>query len=186
MAASASISRLLQVNRLKVPLERCNLLLQQSSRGTLAPIISRGMAGGFNKAKFIIQPSKYSDNRFIRLLRTYTLVTVVPATIVITFINVFIGEAQYAEIPEGYRPEHWEYHKHPITRFLAKHFCVPPQKDYEKMISYLDEETDKQYLRSQEEEVKKLIKERGDDGHWYYYPTPSLADYGDSVKNLPP
>ena len=57
-----------------------------------------------------IKPSKWSWNRFKDLLNFYVLLGVIPATAVITYINLFIGPARLAEIPEGYVPETHEYY----------------------------------------------------------------------------
>ena len=67
------------------------------------------MSGGH--AMFQIKPSRWSWNKFKDMLQFYTMVAVIPATVAITCINVFIGPAKLAEIPEGYIPEAHEYHQ---------------------------------------------------------------------------
>ncbi|XP_070562008.1 NADH dehydrogenase [ubiquinone] 1 beta subcomplex subunit 5, mitochondrial-like [Ptychodera flava] len=177
MAATGAGSRVMQLYRLGTPLHRCNVLLQQTPKGTIGSIITRQMAGGpYNKPKFTIRPSKYSDRRFLDLFKHYVLLTAVPSAIVITYINIFIGEAEFAETPEDYEPKHWEYHQHPITRWIAKYITGNPQKDYEKMMDFLDIEMEKKTLREQEKQVRRLMRQRGD-GHWYYYPTPEPKIY---------
>lgn len=58
-----------------------------------------------------IQPSRYTWNKWKDYTHFYTLVGVIPVTILITTVNLFIGPATLSPIPEGYRPKHWEYHK---------------------------------------------------------------------------
>lgn len=70
-----------------------------------------------------IAPSRWSWNRFKDLLNFYTLLGVIPSTLVILGLNLFVGPAKLAEIPEGYVPEHWEYHS--VVSFIFVAWFVP-------------------------------------------------------------
>eukprot|EP00057_Strongylocentrotus_purpuratus_P002220 XP_003724073.1 PREDICTED: NADH dehydrogenase [ubiquinone] 1 beta subcomplex subunit 5, mitochondrial isoform X1 [Strongylocentrotus purpuratus] len=160
--------RSLQVVRLNSPLLRGAVPAKCAPKNSQAgALIARGMAGG--GGKMFIKASRYTDLRFLRAMRYYFLLTGVPVVIVITLINVFIGEAEYAEIPEDYVPKHWEHYKHPITRWLSRFVIPSPQQEYEKMAHFMDIEGQKIKARSEEREVKRLMRSRGE-GHWYYYP----------------
>lgn len=67
------------------------------------------------------------------------MVGAIPCLSIVFLTNVFIGPATLTEIPEGYTPQHWECHKHPITRFIAKYFHPSPQEVYEKKMDRLYE-----------------------------------------------
>lgn len=58
----------------------------------------------------------------------YAMVGLIPAGLIIFYANVFIGPAQLEPIPDGYNPKHWEYHRHPITRFIARYIHTNPQQ----------------------------------------------------------
>lgn len=81
-----------------------------------------------------IKPSRWSWNRFKDLLNFYVMLGVIPATVVITYINLFIGPAKLAEIPEGYVPEVHEYYAVSVetfsptkrAKFNFHFFCTAP------------------------------------------------------------
>ncbi|OWR41227.1 lethal [Danaus plexippus plexippus] len=100
----------------------------------------------------------------------YLMVGLIPVGAIIFYTNVFIGPAQLTPIPPEYVPKHWEYHRHPITRFIARYIHNNPQQEYEKFMHYIDEEAQKVKLRSLENEVLQNIKERHDYKAYYYRP----------------
>jgi len=74
----------------------------------LALVPIRNMSGHH---LMVIKETRWQWTKFKDLVHYYVLVGVIPLTLLVTYINVFIGPAKLAPIPEGYRPKHWEYHQ---------------------------------------------------------------------------
>ncbi|BES91831.1 Double-stranded RNA Hypothetical protein motif [Nesidiocoris tenuis] len=115
-----------------------------------------------------IVPSNFQYAKFKDMLHFYAMLGIIPASILIFYTNVFIGPAKLAEIPEGYEPKHWEYYKHPITRFMARHIFTPPQQEYEKFMHVLYEEDEKMKIRALQSKVLGLMRDRADYQAYYY------------------
>lgn len=79
-----------------------------------------------------------------------------------------MGEAEAAEIPKGYIPEHWESYKHPVSRRTAHSFQDHAENNYERAGAVLQIQAKKAELQLKELEVRRLMPDRGD-GPWYEY-----------------
>lgn len=111
------------------------------------------------------------------------MVGLIPVTAIILYANIFIGPATLTEIPEDYVPKHWEYHRHPITRFLARYIYHPPQQEYEKLCHAIHEENEKAQMRLLENKVKAKMAELQDYEAYYYKPvTAKYQRYMKKVK----
>ncbi|XP_018410397.1 PREDICTED: NADH dehydrogenase [ubiquinone] 1 beta subcomplex subunit 5, mitochondrial [Nanorana parkeri] len=160
---SAVVSRLQCLQRWPF---RSDVLMRRGPPAAAVPV----RFGSHGKKLFYITASTYHDTKFKSYLTFYVLLGLIPATIGILLINIFIGPAELAEIPEGYTPEHWEYYRHPITRFLSRNVFHPVDESYEKGMAIIYKENEKRLLRLYEDTARAAMRKRGD-GPWYYYET---------------
>ncbi|XP_070801801.1 NADH dehydrogenase [ubiquinone] 1 beta subcomplex subunit 5, mitochondrial [Pituophis catenifer annectens] len=160
---------------LSAGLGRTALLGPSASRSGLIVSLRHASEG---KKMLFIRATRFYDHRFLRLMNWYVMLTGIPVLIIIAFANIYIGEAELAEIPEGYIPEHWEYYKHPISRWISRYIYSPPEKEYEKGMARLYIEFEKKKLRKLEADASHLMYERGD-GPWHQHESPgtSMVDY---------
>ncbi|XP_077146578.1 NADH dehydrogenase [ubiquinone] 1 beta subcomplex subunit 5, mitochondrial [Ranitomeya variabilis] len=140
--------------------------------------------GSHGKKLFVVTPSRYYDKRFLRLWKFYTLLTAIPAGIAIALINIFVGPAELVETPEDYIPEPWEYHPHPITRFLVHYIYKDYQAAYEQTLCVIHVENEKRILRLHENAARRSMRQNGD-GPWYQFPTLDKTLIDDTPKAFP-
>jgi len=122
-----------------------------------------------------IKPSRFQWNKFKDQLHFYIMLGVIPITGIILYTNIFVGPATLEQIPEDYEPDYWEYHRHPISRFLARYILPSPQQEYEKMLHYVFEENEKALIRKLENDIRQKMAESNDYQAYYYRPV--LAKY---------
>uniref|UniRef100_A0A4Y7LP77 NADH dehydrogenase [ubiquinone] 1 beta subcomplex subunit 5, mitochondrial n=1 Tax=Eubosmina coregoni TaxID=186181 RepID=A0A4Y7LP77_9CRUS len=142
--------------------------LLRSPNTLISKSLIREMSGGHHT--FQIKPARWSWNKFKDMLHFYTMVAVIPSTIVITCINIFIGPAKLVPIPEGYNPQEYEYHQHPITRWMAKNITKSYQQEYEMHLHNIYEQEYRMKLRATEAKVKAKMRENQDVQTYYYQP----------------
>ncbi|KAJ0174538.1 hypothetical protein K1T71_009646 [Dendrolimus kikuchii] len=131
---------------------------------------SKALAAGHGAKTMQLQPSRWQWHKFKDMLHFYVMVGLIPVSAIIFYTNVFIGPAQLTPIPEGYTPKHWEYHRHPITRFIARYIHTSPQQEYEKFMHCIDEEQQRIKLRRLEKQIVEKMAERKDYQAYYYKP----------------
>lgn len=67
--------------------------------------------GGHGPEHIPMTPSRFQWHKFKDLFHYYIMVGAIPLGALIFYTNCYIGPAQLEEIPEGYVPKHWEYHR---------------------------------------------------------------------------
>lgn len=144
-----------------------NLLATNSNPNQLVPISALRNFGlttirtGGGDRSFPITPSRYSWHQYKDLFHFYFMLGVIPLSILVFFVNIYVGPATLQEIPAGYKPKIYEYYRHPITRFLAQYF-QDPQEAYERNLHYIMEDYAARDMRLLEWKAKRLMGERGD------------------------
>lgn len=104
-----------------------------------------------------ITPSNFDVMYGKNALHFWTIIGAVPLAI-ITFIINTRANPELSEIPEGYEPRHWEYYKHPVARFLAKHFYTPVELDHEVQMSYHEQLAESLILLDVHRQIQKTMR----------------------------
>ncbi|KOB66699.1 Lethal(3)neo18 [Operophtera brumata] len=128
------------------------------------------LKAGHGHQTMAMQPSRWQWDKFKDMFHFYTMIGLIPVGAIIFYCNVFIGPATLTPIPDDYHPKHWEYHRHPITRFIARYVHNNPQQDYEKFLHFVDEEKQRIKMRELEKKIIRKMGERKDYQAYYYRP----------------
>lgn len=118
----------------------------------------------------VVTPTTWMWNKFKDMVHFYTLLVLIPAWTFAAYMNLTRGPAVLAETPEGYRPEFYEYQKHPITRWLAYYFFSDPQIFYEAKMGRLNWEFERVMMNRIKEQVQNVMMARNDYEAWFYWP----------------
>ncbi|KAI1281893.1 NADH dehydrogenase [ubiquinone] 1 beta subcomplex subunit 5, mitochondrial [Halotydeus destructor] len=113
-----------------------------------------------------ITPSTFQFKKFKDLLHFYTMLGFIPCFLLASYYNLTQGPGILTETPEGYCPQYEEYQKHPITRLIVKMKTVP-QHNYEMRLSCLNSDGEAVIMRRIEDQVKNVMKARGDYKAWF-------------------
>ncbi|XP_024944408.1 NADH dehydrogenase [ubiquinone] 1 beta subcomplex subunit 5, mitochondrial isoform X2 [Cephus cinctus] len=129
-----------------------------------------------------IIPSRWQWDKTKDLFHFYFLIGAIPLSLLVLYVNIFIGPATLQEIPEGYEPSYYEYERHPISRFIARYIYPNPQKEYEKYMQYVYVQSELAKLRKLYADVKKAINQHADHEGVYYYSYP--AKYHRAARHM--
>jgi len=143
-----------------------------SSPANVKNITVRLMSGG-HKRTIELKPTNFEWRVFKDQLHFYVLLGLIPIGIIISAANLFIGQAELADIPEGHEPKHWEYYRSPFSRFIARYILDSPEEVYERNLHFLNIEQDKLRMRKLQKKIDLLIgdaEHRHDSRRWYYVP----------------
>lgn len=131
------------------------------------------MSGGGHKRVMVIKPSNFEAKRWLDHLHFYFWLAALPSLIIIGAVNLFIGPAELVDTPEDYEPKHWEYYKHPITRFHSRYIQESPEKIYERHMHFLNKQQEQIMIKKLRKKVEYLASDitgRYDSTYWYYQP----------------
>lgn len=78
------------------------------------------MSGDHGPRTINITASRFQWHKFKDLFHFYVLIGIIPVSILLFYVNVFIGPATLTPLPDDYTPQHWEYIRVNIIYYL---FC---------------------------------------------------------------
>lgn len=144
--------------------------VDQLYKGNVFGTVSKRRMGDHGQRHFEIKTCYWNFFKTLDLFHLYCSLALLIYGPIVLYANIFIGPATLAEIPEGYKPKHWEYYKHPISRFIEKYCFSDPQMLYEKYLSHLYKEDWRLKLSYLDDKVKYKMKVKQDYKAYYYRP----------------
>lgn len=116
-----------------------------------------------------ITPSN-ADWKYVKnWLHFYVLLGLIPVSIVTTIISIR-ANPELSEVPDGYEPRHWEYFRHPISRWMAKYMYVPPEREEECNMALLEYNAEIQIVDKIAKRVDKVMRFYNDHRTKYFLP----------------
>lgn len=170
-AASATMPMALRSSRLSPPASLASLTSLTPVR--LGQPVRWGGDAHHGPRKMVIQPSRHQWDHFWDDTQYYALLGAIPCGLLAIFLYIFVGPAELTEIPEGYEPEEYEYHRHPVTRFFAwfkTHYVVSDQEAYERNLAFNNEDTIRMNIRQEFQHIKNQEALLGDYRGYYFVP----------------
>ncbi|XP_021366483.1 NADH dehydrogenase [ubiquinone] 1 beta subcomplex subunit 5, mitochondrial-like [Mizuhopecten yessoensis] len=149
-----------------LPVLRCSPPTISASK-QVGPVIM-SCRGGAGRA-MPMRTGLYLDRLWRDGVQFFLVLGTIPALGIITLSNLFSTHGELTDLPEDQNPQTWEYHKHPITRFIAKYIVRSPEKLYEVHMAMMYEQDQKRRLRLLERQVKRVMLDRQDVRGWYYF-----------------
>merc|ERR1712154_550307 len=136
----------------------------------VSPPVSTAVVRNMGSNRMQVLPSRFEWERWKNDMHFYLMLGFGPMALLIAYCNLFIGQAELADIPGDYEPMPWEYHRGPIQRWFVKYIYEYPEKRYERTLHHLWEEGERRKMRLLERKVRALMHVRQDYKGWYYAP----------------
>lgn len=121
-----------------------------------------------------VEPSNWSWRKFKDALHLHGMLVGVPMAVIVTIINIR-ANPELTEIPEGYEPRHWEYFKHPISRWMAKYMFLPMEIEQELTLASYEYQAETQIMKEIQTNCEKVMSFYNDHRSRYFWPF--SADY---------
>lgn len=98
-----------------------NVLCNPNTRAHLSTVLQICKRESSHGPKMMhITPSRFQFHKFKDMLHFFTVLGLIPVGALVFYANVFVGPATLTPKPDGYEPQHWEYHRvHPFPISIA-------------------------------------------------------------------
>lgn len=116
-----------------------------------------------------IKPSIYATKWANNWENFYFLLGAIPLAVITTIVNIR-ANPELTEVPEGYEPRHWEYFKHPLSRWIARYLIDCQEKEYEMFMSMFEMNSQDKILYNIAANVETVMKFYNDHRSIYFRP----------------